>query len=139
MMQPRNLEWSSDNPKASQRASEQSTMFSYEYINCFSHGYHGLQYACLTTRVMTLHNNGSHTMYFSKYMQVDCGMQPACLTAQYSFDIQDIHVMVSSLGFIKGRVPGKLTSCGRDLAINLLGCFYLLFLLSFIRQTKNAG
>ena len=41
-------------------------------------------------------------------------------------------------GFIKGRAPGKLTGCERDLAINLPGCFRLLFLLSFIRKTKNA-
>ena len=41
-------------------------------------------------------------------------------------------------GFIKGRGPGKLTGCERDLAINLPGCFCLLFLLSFIKKTKNA-
>ena len=41
-------------------------------------------------------------------------------------------------GFIKGRAPGKLTGCERDLAIDLSGCFGLLFLLSFIRKTKNA-
>ena len=41
-------------------------------------------------------------------------------------------------GFIKGQAPGKLTGCERDLAINLPGCFHLLFLLSFIRKTKNA-
>ena len=42
-------------------------------------------------------------------------------------------------GFInKGRAPGKLTGCERDLAMNLPGCFHLLFLLSFIRKTKNA-
>ena len=41
-------------------------------------------------------------------------------------------------GFIKGWAPGKLTSCEQDLAINLPGCFHLLFLLSFIRKTKNA-
>ena len=41
-------------------------------------------------------------------------------------------------GFIKGQAPGKLTSCERGLAINLPGCFCLLFLLSFIRKTKNA-
>ena len=40
-------------------------------------------------------------------------------------------------GFIKGCAPGKLTSCERDLAINLPGCFHLLFLLSFKRKTKN--
>ena len=40
-------------------------------------------------------------------------------------------------GFIKGRAPGKMTGCERDLAINLPGCF-LLFLLSVIRKTKNA-
>ena len=43
----------------------------------------------------------------------------------------------SPRGFIKGRTPGKLTGCERDLAINLPGCFHLLFLLSFIRKTKN--
>ena len=41
-------------------------------------------------------------------------------------------------GFIKGWAPGKLTGCERDLAINLPGCFHLLFLLSFIRKTKIA-
>ena len=41
-------------------------------------------------------------------------------------------------GFIKGRAPGKLTGCERNLAINLPGCFRLFFLLSFIRKTKNA-
>ena len=41
-------------------------------------------------------------------------------------------------GFIKGQALGKWTSCERDLAINLPGCFCLLFLLSFIRKTKNA-
>ena len=41
-------------------------------------------------------------------------------------------------GFIMWRAPGKLTGCERDLAINLPGCFCLLFLLSFIRKTKNA-
>ena len=41
-------------------------------------------------------------------------------------------------GFIKGRAPGKLTGGERDVAINLPGCFHLLFLLSFIRKTKNA-
>ena len=34
--------------------------------------------------------------------------------------------------------PGKLTGCERDLAINLPSYFDLLFLLSFIRETKNA-
>ena len=43
-----------------------------------------------------------------------------------------------SRGFIKGQAPSKLTSCERNLAINLPGCFGLLFLLSFIRKTKNA-
>ena len=41
-------------------------------------------------------------------------------------------------GFIKSQAPGKLTGCERDLAINLPGCFCLLFLLPFIRKTKNA-
>ena len=41
-------------------------------------------------------------------------------------------------GFIKGRALGKLTGCEQDLAINLPGYFHLLFLLSFIRKTKNA-
>ena len=41
-------------------------------------------------------------------------------------------------GFIKGRALDKLTGCERDLAINLPGCFHLLFLLSFTRKTKNA-
>ena len=41
-------------------------------------------------------------------------------------------------GFIKSWAPGKLTGCERDLAINLPGCFHLLFLLSFIRKTKSA-
>ena len=40
--------------------------------------------------------------------------------------------------FIKGRALGKLTGCEQDLAINLPGYFHLLFLLSFIRKTKNA-
>ena len=43
-----------------------------------------------------------------------------------------------SRGFIKDRAPGKLTGCERDSAINLPGCFRLLFFLSFIRKTKNA-
>ena len=42
-----------------------------------------------------------------------------------------------SRGFIKGRAPGKLPGCEWDLAINLPGCFRLLFLLSFIRKTKK--
>jgi len=42
-------------------------------------------------------------------------------------------------GFIKGRAPGKLTGCERDLAINLPDSFCLLFLLSFIRKSENAG
>ena len=41
-------------------------------------------------------------------------------------------------GFIKGGALGKLTGCERDLAINLPSCFRPLFLLSFIRKTKNA-
>ena len=41
-------------------------------------------------------------------------------------------------GFIKGQAPGKLIGCERNLAINLPGCFCLLFLLSFKRKTKNA-
>ena len=41
-------------------------------------------------------------------------------------------------GFIRGQALGKLTGCERDLAINLPGCFLRLFLLSFIRKTKNA-
>ena len=42
-------------------------------------------------------------------------------------------------GFIKGWALGKLTGCEQDLAINLPSCFLgLLFLLSFIRKTKNA-
>ena len=41
-------------------------------------------------------------------------------------------------GFIKGQALGKLTGCERDIAINLPGCFCLLFLLPFIRKTKNA-
>ena len=40
--------------------------------------------------------------------------------------------------FNKGRAQGKLTGCEQDLAINFPGCFRLLFLLSFIRKTKNA-
>ena len=40
--------------------------------------------------------------------------------------------------FFKGRALGKLTGCERDLAINLPDCFRPLFLLSFIRKTKNA-
>ena len=40
--------------------------------------------------------------------------------------------------FIKGRALGKLAGCERDLAINLPSCFRLLFLLSFIKKTKNA-
>ena len=35
------------------------------------------------------------------------------------------------------ETSGKLTSCERDLAINLPGCFHLLFLLSFLRKTKK--
>ena len=38
---------------------------------------------------------------------------------------------------IKGQAPGKFTGCEQDLAINLPGCFHLLFL-SFITKTKNA-
>ena len=45
---------------------------------------------------------------------------------------------VISRRFIKGWAPSKLTGCEQDLAINLPGCFDLLFLLSFIRETKNA-
>ena len=45
---------------------------------------------------------------------------------------------MSSRELIKGRARGKLTCCGQDLAINLPGGFRLLFLLSFIRKTKNA-
>ena len=41
-------------------------------------------------------------------------------------------------GFIKGRALRKLTGCEQTLAINLPGCFRLLFLLSFIRKTKIA-
>ena len=41
-------------------------------------------------------------------------------------------------GFIKGRVLDKLTGCEWDLVINLPGCFHLLFLLSFLRKTRNA-
>ena len=40
--------------------------------------------------------------------------------------------------FIKARATGKLTGCEWELAINLPGCFRLLFLLSFISKTKNA-
>ena len=47
-------------------------------------------------------------------------------------------ISVKSRGFIKGRALGKLTGCERNLAINLPGCFCLLFLLSFLRKTKNA-
>ena len=43
-----------------------------------------------------------------------------------------------SRGFIKGWAPSKLIGYERDLAINLPGCFRLLFLLPFIRKTKNA-
>ena len=43
-----------------------------------------------------------------------------------------MHAMVK--GFIEGRAAGKLTGCERDLP----GLFRLLFLLSFIRKTKNA-
>ena len=51
--------------------------------------------------------------------------------------MQENHVLAQCRGFIKGRAPGKLTGCERDLGINLPRCFHLLFLLSFIR-TKNA-
>ena len=47
------------------------------------------------------------------------------------------YVPVLTRRFIKGRAPGKLTGCERELAINLLGCFRLLFLLSFVSKTKN--
>ena len=49
-----------------------------------------------------------------------------------------VNIIEVSSGFIKGRAPGKLTGCERDLAINLPGCFHLLFLLSFTRKTKSA-
>ena len=42
------------------------------------------------------------------------------------------------MGFIKGRALDKLTSFEQGLAINLPGCVHLLFLLPFIRKTKNA-
>ena len=45
---------------------------------------------------------------------------------------------IQNRGFIEGPAPGKLAGCERDLAINLPGCFRLLFLLSFIRKTKTA-
>ena len=41
-------------------------------------------------------------------------------------------------GYIKGWALGKLTGYEQDLAINLPSCFSHLFLLSFIRKTKNA-
>ena len=41
-------------------------------------------------------------------------------------------------GSLRAGHRGKLTSCERDLAINLPSCFRLLFLLSSIRKTKNA-
>ena len=41
-------------------------------------------------------------------------------------------------GFIKRRVPSKMTGCEQDLAMNLPRCFCLIFLVSFIRKTKNA-
>ena len=43
-----------------------------------------------------------------------------------------------SRGFVKGQAPGKLTGCEQDLAMTLPGCFLLLYLLPFIRKTKNA-
>ena len=39
---------------------------------------------------------------------------------------------------LPAQATGKLTGCERELAINLPGCSCLLFLLSFIRKTKNA-
>ena len=55
------------------------------------------------------------------------------------FDKADLTLFIlHSRGFIKGWAPGKLTSCELDLAINLPGFFHLLFLLSFLRKTKNA-
>ena len=41
-------------------------------------------------------------------------------------------------GFIKCGASGKLTGCEPDLAINLPGCFRLLFLFSFITKNNNA-
>ena len=43
---------------------------------------------------------------------------------------------IKDRGFIKGWAPGKLTSCERNLAINLPGCFRLLF---FRAVTKGRG
>ena len=45
---------------------------------------------------------------------------------------------ISIDSYIQGVQPGKLTGCEGDLAINLPGCFRLLFLLSFIRKTRSA-
>ena len=67
-----------------------------------------------------------------------------CKNIDYKFDIrlhQVRHVIVQHQndifrGFIKRRAPGKLTGSEWDLAINLPGCFRLLFLPSFIRKTK---
>ena len=60
------------------------------------------------------------------------------LSANWAVFICQKSMIIIYRGFIKGRAPGKLTGCERDLAINLPGYFRLLFLLSFIRKTENA-
>ena len=52
-------------------------------------------------------------------------------------NLQQLNADARHRRFIKGWALGKLTGCERDLAINLPGCFHLLFLLSFIK-TKNS-
>ena len=53
-------------------------------------------------------------------------------------NLQQLNADARHRRFIKGWALGKLTGCERDLAINLPGCFRPLFLLPFIRKTKNA-
>ncbi len=56
---------------------------------------------------------------------------------QSMFEVILFCPFITSRGLIKSRAPGKLTGCEQGSAINLPGCFCVVFLLSVIKA-KNA-
>ena len=94
-------------------------------------GLHGIASACSNSD-----SDGLNVAVYSleQVLNQDSLVNPACINSGYdSLQIKSVwpNTNQESRGFIKGRAPGKLTSCERDLAINLPGCFRL-------RKTKIA-
>jgi len=79
-----------------------------------------------------------HTNHFSWWYTITWNKSYNHVNYSNDWNLKFNHQVHIHGGFIKRQALDKLTGCERDLAINLPDCFGLLFLLSFIRKTKNA-